>query len=292
MRVTQSETYRNFLLNLDTLNERLDKINSQIASGKKLKDLKDSPASSAQLIGMTDQAAEIDQYQSNISSGSYFLGTADSVLNEVNNLVASIYAKGSQAATESVTADDRATIGTEIRSMRDQIIALANSQALGRYIFAGSKTDSAPFTLSGDVVLYQGDESANIISVDRGLEVQEGVPGSAAFNSIFSAVDSLLTNVGANNLDGIKTALGQFASALSGLGIARGEIGANLSLLNNAKTDLDSQETSLKKQRSQLEDANMAESVTAMSQVQTALQTAMTAGGSILQQRNLFDILG
>jgi flagellar hook-associated protein 3 FlgL len=292
MRVTQSETYRNFLSNLEALNQRLDKINSQVASGKKLRDLKDSPASSAQLIGMSDQAAEIDQYQSNISSGSYFLGSADSILNDVNNLATSIYAKGSQGASELITADNRATIGSEIRSMRDQIMALGNSQALGRYIFAGSKTDSAPFTLSGDTVLYQGDENTNKISVNRGLEVQEGIPGSAAFNAIFSAVDSLLANMSANNLDGIKTSLDQFASALSGLGVARGEIGANLSLLNNAKTSLDSQETSLTEQRSQLEDANMAESVTAMSQVQTALQTAMTAGGSILQQRNLFDILG
>jgi flagellar hook-associated protein 3 FlgL len=292
MRVTQSETYRNFLSNLETLNDRLDKVNNQVSSGKKLKDLKDSPASSAQLIGLSGQAAEIDQYQSNISSGSYFLGTADSILNQVNNLVTSIYSQGSQAASDAVGDDARATIGTEIRSMRDQILALANSKALGRYIFAGSKIDSSPFTLSGDTVQYQGDENANKIGIDQGLEVQEGVPGSAAFNSVFSAVDSLLTNVESNNLDGIKTALSQFASALSDLGLARGEIGANMSLLNNAKTALDSQETSLKKQRSQLEDANMAESVTALSQIQTAMQTTMTAGGSILQQRNLFDILG
>ncbi len=292
MRVAQSETYRSFLGNLETLNERMNKLNSQVSSGKKLAQLKDSPASSAQLIGMRDQAAEIDQYQTNIDSGSYFLGMADSIFNEVNNLVTSIYAKGSQSASESVTADDRATIGTEIRSLRDQILALANSQVLGRYIFAGSRTSSAPFIVSGDTVSYQGDETANKISVDRGLEVQEGVPGSAAFNSIFSAVDSLLSNVSSNNMDGIQTALGQFASALSGLGIARGEIGANLGLLNNAKTNLGSQETSLKAQQSQVEDANMAEAVTGLSQVQTALQTAMTAGGSILQQRNLFDILG
>jgi flagellin-like hook-associated protein FlgL len=63
-------------------------------------------------------------------------------------------------------------------------------------------------------------------------------------------------------------------------------------MLSNVKTNLASRETSLKKQQSQLEDANMAESVTALSQVKTALETAMTAGGSILQQRNLFDILG
>jgi flagellar hook-associated protein 3 FlgL len=292
MRVAQSETYRSFLGNLESLNERMNKVSSQVSSGKKLDRLKDSPVSSAQLIGISDQAAEIDQYQCNISTGSYFLGTADSILNEVNNLVTSIYAKGSQAATETVDAEDRSTIATEIRAMRDQIVSLANSQVLGRYIFAGSKTNAAPFVASGDAVLYQGDENVNRIGVDSGLEVQEGVAGSAAFNSVFSSVESLLTGIGANNLEDIKTSLDQFASALSGLGSVRGQIGSSLSMLNNVETNLESRETSLKEQRSQLEDANMAESVTALSQVKTALETAMTAGGSIVQQRNLFDILG
>jgi hypothetical protein len=36
----------------------------------------------------------------------------------------------------------------------------------------------------------------------------------------------------------------------------------------------------------------MAQATVQMSQAQTALEAAMAAGGSILQQKNLFDILG
>jgi flagellar hook-associated protein 3 FlgL len=292
MRVTQTETYRNFLANLETLNDRLNKVNEQVSSGKKLTQLKDSPTGSAQLITLSEQASEIDQYQSNVDTGSYFLGMADSILNEVHNLSTTIYTKGSQSVSESINEEERSAIAAEIRSLRDQLVSLGNSQVSGRYIFAGSQTSSAPFAVDADAVLYRGDADVNKISVDDGLQLQAGVPGSAAFSSIFSVVDSLLSNMTDNNLTGMKTALGQFASALSGLNLARGEIGASLSILANVKTTLDSRETSLTKQRSQVEDADMAESVVKLNQVQTMLETALSAGGSILKQRNLFDILG
>jgi flagellar hook-associated protein 3 FlgL len=137
MRVTPLEIGRNFLGGLEDLNDRLNDINKQVSSGKKLTDLKDSPVGSAQLVALSEQAADVDQYQSNLNSGSYFLGMADSILNEVNNLTTAIFTKGSQAASGSTTNDARATLASEVRSLRAQLVALANSQVNGRYIFAG-----------------------------------------------------------------------------------------------------------------------------------------------------------
>jgi flagellar hook-associated protein 3 FlgL len=292
MRVAQSESYRNFLANIEKLNDFLNTVNRQVSSGKKVNQLKDAPDASAQLVSLRDEAAEIDQYQSNIDTGSFFLGMADSILNEVNNLVTCIYAKGSQSASDTVSSDARAVLATEIRSFRDQILTLANSQVRGRYIFAGSQVSSVPFTIDEDAVQYQGDQDASRISVDDGLEVKQSIPGSAAFQSIFNTIESLLIRMDRNDLSGIQSALTQFASALSGLGQARGEIGANLNLLEKVKTHLQSEELSLNEQKSRIEDTNMAEAIVQLNQAKTALDTALTAGGSILQQSNLFDILG
>ena len=99
MRITNSEMYRNFLSDIQTLNERLNNAGRQLSSGKKLTYLKDSPSGSAELISLSERASEIEQYKSNIDTGMYFLRVAESALNEVHNLVASIYAKGSQAAS-------------------------------------------------------------------------------------------------------------------------------------------------------------------------------------------------
>jgi hypothetical protein len=49
MRVTPSITYRNFMAGIESLNARLEEANQQVATGKKLTHLDDSPAGSADL---------------------------------------------------------------------------------------------------------------------------------------------------------------------------------------------------------------------------------------------------
>ena len=132
----------------------------------------------------------------------------------------------------------------------------------------------------------------NSIVVDDGMEVEQGVAGSAPFDSVFSSINSLLTAMDANDISSIQAALGQFSSALSELEQARGQIGSNMSVLDNAATALTSKETNLKAQQSKIEDADMAQAAVQLKQTQTALEAAMSAGASILQKRNLFDILG
>ncbi len=292
MRITQSETYRNFVSDLETLNSEFNRISRQVSSGKKLTQLSESPQGSAALLSLTDLASDIDQYKSSADTISYFLGVADSALNEVYNLITSVYSKGSQAASDAVSDEARTAIATDIRSLRDQILSLANSQAKGRYIFAGSMVTAVPFEINGESVLYRGNGEIVSVGIDEGTEIQTGVAGSEAFNPAFAAVESLLAAIDSNDIAAIGDALRQFASVFSGLGQVRGKVGANLSLLESVQSRLDLRETNMKQQRSRLEDVNMAEAVVQMTQVKTALQTSISAGGSILQQSNLFDILG
>ncbi len=291
MRVTETESYRNFLSNIEALNEKMHMINQRLATGKKLINLKDAPSESASLIALSEQAADIDQYYTNADSSVFFLQVSESALNEAHNLVTAIYTKGSEAASDTATPEVRATLAAEVRSLRDQILSIANSEARGRYIFAGSQTTSVPFTIAGDTVTYQGDIDVNMIKVDDGQAVKQNVPGNAIFNPIFNAINSLLNGLDTNNTQAIQTALGQFSSALSGLGQIRGQIGVDLNMLQNVKTGLDSQKLNVQTQRSQMEDADLAETIVQLTQIQTALEAVISAAGASLPRKNLFDIL-
>jgi flagellar hook-associated protein 3 FlgL len=292
MRISDSGIYRNFATDLQSLNEMLNRISRQVATGKRLTQLGDSPAGSAELVSLTDLASQIDQYRSSSNTVSYFLKASDSALNEVNNLLTSVYSKASQAGTDTVGDDQLVSLAAEIRSLRDQMLSLANSQAGGRYLFAGSMVTTAPFILEGDTVTYQGDGEINSVRIDEGTEVEPGLPGSEAFGAAFAVIESVLTAIDSGDRSAIGTALNQFASAMSDVGQARGKIGAGLSLIENAEARLDVRETSLKERRSGIKDADMVAAIVQLNQAQTALQTAISAGGSILPQRNLFDILG
>ena len=292
MRVTQFEIYRNFLGDLERLNSDFAAASRQISSGKKLTQMSDSPGGASDLISLTEQLAKMDLYRSNADTGLFFLGVAESALNEVNNLFTSIYTKGSQAASELVTDDARAMFAEEIRALRDQILSLANAKARNRFLFAGSLVTAAPFVKSGDSVTYQGDGDVSSVRISKGVEIELCVPGSAPFNAIFTRIESLLVAMDGNDLSGMRSELQQFSSALSDLGQVRGQIGSRLGLLDGIRAKLDSSETLLKKQKSSIEDTDLVAAAMQLNQTKTALDAAMTAGGSFLSQRNLFDILG
>ena len=97
--------------------------NQQISTGKKLLSLKDSPSGSAEVIGLSAQLSELDQYQSNNDSTTFSLNVADSALSSLNNLITSIYTQGSAVASDTSTAEDRASAAAAVRSMRDQALS-------------------------------------------------------------------------------------------------------------------------------------------------------------------------
>jgi flagellar hook-associated protein 3 FlgL len=292
MRVAQSEIYRTLLSDFASLNEDLSKVSSQISSGKSLNHLKDSPAGSAALVSLAKLDADVDQYLSNTDAGSLYMGIADSALNEAANLVTSIYSKGSQAVSETITDETRSIIAGEVRSLREQIVSLANSEVRGRYIFAGSMVTEPPFVIEGDNVTYRGDSRVNTLSVDIDMDVQMNFSGEDVFGPVFEAINSLLTALDGNDMDAVQTALNQFTPSLSAFSLARAQVGSSMNALENVQARLHARETSLAAQRSKIEDTDMAQAAVQLQQTQTALDAAVSAASSILTQRNLFDILG
>jgi flagellar hook-associated protein 3 FlgL len=292
MRVTQSEMYRTFASDIRNINEDLAEVNGQVSSGKKLNNLADSPGGSSDLVMITDQALKVESYHSNIETSNYYLKSAESALNEANNLLSSIQALGTQVTAETINSDTRAALVNQLRTYREQMISLGNSQIDGHYLFAGTRMTSTPFELGGDTVIYNGSDTVNTVPVNDGIEMQQGISGSAAFGSIFSTMDGLLAKLDAGDMEGSKASLAQFASAFNDLEQSRGLIGTNLNQLQSMSGVLDAKKAALTERKSNIEDANMVESTLRLSQLKSALDGALSVGGNMLKQSNLFDILG
>ena len=290
MRVTPSITYRNFLEGLESLNTRLEESSLQIATGRKLVHLDDSPAGSAELVDLRADLSNIDQFRSNGETVSYFLTMADSALNSVYNTVSSIFAKGSAAVSGVVTQDLRQVAAEEIRSLRDQILSAANTDARGRYIFAGSQVLSQAFSIAGDTVTYHGDGDANTVQVGNGLTVTQNVPGSEIFSDVFAGIGELVQALDGNDLVAAQAALKRFSGMLQDISRARAQVGSDLGRLEVQQAELDTTETNLRTRKGKVEDANMAEAITELTTVQTALDATLKAR-SIVGQNNLFDFL-
>jgi len=290
MRITESMSNRTLLDNLTRLNEEMDEAVSQVSSGKRVRTLRDGPEESAELIRLRDQADDLDQYRSNASSGAFLLGITDSTLSEVYDTLTSIYTLGSSAATETKTASDNIAIATEVRALRDEVIALANTKAEGRYIFSGSRVDLPAFSLTGDTATYQGDDLVNRVEVEQGASVRMNVVGSEAFDTIFANIEALLNAIDGGDIGAIQSALDNFKAGQDGLEVVRAGVGSDLRRTQDAPLNLDLRESSLQARKSKLQDVDTTEALTRMTMTETALRAALSSGSTIRQQ-NLFDYL-
>jgi flagellar hook-associated protein 3 FlgL len=273
------------------LNEQLEKASQQVSTGKKLTNLHDSPADSSEMVQLRNQLSQIDQYRTNRDSSSFYLQVTESALNSLHNLVTSIFTRGSEAGNNFNNEDVLATLATEIRSLRDEILSLANTQVRGRYIFAGSLVTSEAFEISGDTATYLGDDNVNTVDISNGLQVEQNVPGSTVFDPVFSTVETLLTAIDGGDQAAIVSALDQFESTLGTLGRARTRLGVELAKLENSETDHQIQEVNIQKRQGRIEDANLAEAISQLSRIRSALEATLTAG-SLIRRTNLFDYMG
>jgi len=291
MRITQLQSDRTFLANIGILNEKLETANQQISSEKKILSLKDSPSGSAELIGLRKELADIDQYRANADAGNLYVGIADSALSSVYTTLTTVFTKGSQATSDTIDADGRASLAMEIRSLRDHILSLANTETQGRYLFAGSRSNAPAFSISGDTVTYEGDQVVNQIKISDGVSVQQGFAGDAVFYPVFDAINGLLTAVDLGDVAGMHAALSQFSTALGSINQYRGQLGVAQNSLTDAMNEQDIRAISVKSRQGSIENADLAQAVTQLQQMQTALEAAISAHSTTMKT-SLFDYLG
>lgn len=291
MRIADATSYRNLVERLHMLNERLEQASREVSTGKRLTRPQDAPAESAEVVRLAAELDGIDQYRANADDSGFFLHVAESTLNSLHEILTTIFTRGSAAANSFQDASVRRTLAGEIRSLRDEIFSLANTQVRGRYLFAGSRVTSPAFAIDGDTVTYLGDEVVNSVKIAGGLEVVQNIPGSTAFGAAFSDIEQLLAAVESGDPAVIRSALDRFDVTLSSLGRVRTSLGVELAKLEDSAIMLQAQETQIAARRAHVEDADLAAAITRLNQTQTALQAALGAG-SLLRRLNLFDYLG
>jgi flagellar hook-associated protein 3 FlgL len=124
---------------------KLEGIQSQLASGKKVDRASDDPVAVSNSMELRTQIDQFKSFQRNVDDGLAYLGTVDTTLSTGNSLYQNMRERAIQASNDSNSAESRFFIGREVRGMFDQMVALANTAFKGEYIFAGNNTQSAPY---------------------------------------------------------------------------------------------------------------------------------------------------
>lgn len=312
MRAVEANWYRDFLYNLSQTKGRYDTYITQTSSGKRLNHLSDDPSDMAYALTLRSKIDQVDQFDKNISSGLAYLSSAESAVNAVQNTMYTVVNLAEEGASDSTDAEGRRLIADQIDMIRDEILSYANTEVMGKYIFAGSATDTRPYIKAADtidpvsgvtvpgVITYQGNTDTIQIQADFSVTVGTNLPGSDVFGDstvpappydIFQRLSDLVVALRENDTTAIGNEIGTMNEIINQLSESMGTIGNRSSHLNQIKGLLSSFRSSLQAKMSSLEDADMAAAISNLSREEVALQATLQAGSRI-QRVSLMNYLG
>ena len=192
-----------------------------------------------------------------------------------------------QGANGSLSALDRQQIASEVDQLIDSLVGQTQAKVAGSYVFSGFKTATAPYlTATG---AYQGDAGAIMIKTGPGASIKTNVTADVAFAPALAALVALKGELGAGNPTSGAT-LVALDAGLDALISARGDIGARQNRLQEARISLDDGIFTSTKLLSNLEDADMGEAITDLTQRESMYEAVLRVNARVLQT-TMLDVL-
>ncbi len=267
----------------------------QISTGRRVNSPSDDPAAAAAIVQNHDRSQQVDQFLHSVTSIQTRLQSADSTLSSVTTSLQRAISLAVQGGTGTLSAGDRSAIAQALDGIQQQVVQLANTSFQGTFLFAGTNTASAPYALDGTTtsgVRYDGNSGVNQVQVGESYQLQVNLPGSQLFSAPGTDVFQALHDVSAAITAGtsVDTALNSLRQAYDFIGTARSFFGNTINQLTDQSSFLNSEKIDLTKQETDLTGADLAKTISDLTQSQTARQAAYQAAARI-SQNSLFDFL-
>ncbi|MFA3778489.1 flagellar hook-associated protein FlgL [Yersinia sp. 1652 StPb PI] len=311
MRLSTSMLYQQNMQGVTNAQSLWMQSGQQLSSGKRVVNPSDDPMAASQAVMVSQAQSENSQYTLARSFARQSSSLETTVLAQATSTIQSIQTLVISAKSDILSDDDRASYATQLQGLKDQLVNQANTtDGNGRYIFAGFKSDKAPFAVSatGDVT-YQGGDVAIEQKVDANRSITVGHTGSSVFmaltsnakpepddaggnpvaseSNIFNTIDTVLNSLKVP-LQGATDAVKDQANADMDKGIrgmsnslnnvlsVQAEIGTQLQELDNLDS-LGSDRSLINKQRlSDLQDVDWTAAISSYVMQQAALQASYT----------------
>ena len=305
MRVATNSYTDSMLNQFNLLKAQQTSLQSQVSTGLRVQSPSDDPAAMENTLADLANSSTQTQYGSNITT---LQNRATSIYNVLESLQ-TISSRAGEIATSAGSAtssqSDLDNYADEVNQLIQQVVSAANTQdSTGQYLFGGTASDSAPFTVTtdtnGDVtgVTYNGNSSVNQAQIGDGLAATVDIPGvnngatgarglltdsqsGADFiNHLIQLRDDLtsgnttaITNTDSANLQNDEN---NITYQVANNGVVQNQLTAAATFATNRSQTLS---TDISNQSS----ADLVNTMVQLNQAQTAYQAALQSGAQIMQ---------
>lgn len=297
VRVTQNMLNSNMLRNLNKSMNNMDKLQHQLSSGRKVEKPSDDPVVAARGMFYRSSLMENDQYKRNVDEAQSWMDMTDTTMDEMGNIMKRVKELLIYSGDGAVSPDDLRTMGSEIAELKNHMGTLANQQINGKYIFAGTDTNKAPYNpaANGGKGDFESTNNSPInLEVSQNVFVTSNINAQNIFNfpdaanNMFKLLNNIIDELGAGR------SATQFQADMDrqfdNLLAERATQGASINRVELIAERLNTQEVSITGLMSKNEDANMAKVMTDLKTQESVHSAALGAGARIIQP-TLLDFL-
>ena len=175
MRITTKVIQNNSLNNINTNKLLQDKLSQQMSTEKKVNRPSDDPIVAIRALRLRTNVNQINQYyEKNVPDAESWLEVTESALSSMSDVVTDMIDQCIKGSNEDLTTEDRETILTALKALRDEVYATGNSDYAGRYIFSGYRTDTPLTFETGTEQLYTITEQLTNAKIDKITYVDSG----------------------------------------------------------------------------------------------------------------------
>jgi flagellar hook-associated protein 3 FlgL len=284
MRISDQQVLALTQYQLNSAYDQMAQAQTVLATDKKINTPADDPIGATTALELQGNLSQLDQFAATASDALSWLQTTDSAYGGVGDALQQARTLAVQGANATLTPDERQAIATNVGQLLQQAVQSANTSYSGRYVLAGYQTNKQPFTIANGAVTYQGDSGAMQQEIGPGQMMQVNMPGTIALPAVFSAMTQLQKDLQSGNTAAIGGAdLQAIDDAHSGLLQAQTTVGASTNRLQAMQQTIQSRQTTVKGQVSQIMDADMAQAAIDFSSRQATYQAALSAASKVIQ---------
>jgi flagellar hook-associated protein 3 FlgL len=288
MRVTSSMMVNSTLRDLSLNLSRLQETQTKMSTGKELTRASVNPGATAAAMGMRQDLRRTDQRMRSLDDANGWLSAADTALTSGLTALGRAKELAVRGANTGGTADPvaRQAIASELRSVREEMLALANTAYGDRSVFGGTVAGPAYDATTG---AHLGNTASVVRDVAPSTTVTVNVSGPSAFGttggpvgSVFEVLDRLATAVENGDDAAIATEQTNLAAATSQLGRAATEVGTRAARLADIAERLATDKQMLTTNLSQVEDVDIVDALIRSKAQETSYQATLQVAAKVL----------